>query len=106
MKRVCLIAIILFATVAAESLSTAMAKPLNAKPAKSVANWAQWRGPDGQGISPEKGLPTEWSATKNVKWKTPIEGRGHSSPIVWGDRIFLTTAIEGDIIPGAKPPKH
>src|SRR5688572_11156188 len=91
---------------AAELLSTATARPLKAKPAKSVANWAQWRGPDGQGVSTEKGLPTDWSATINVKWKTPIEGRGHSSPIVWGDRIFLTTAIEGEIIPGAKPPKH
>lgn len=69
-------------------------------------NWAQWRGPDGQGISTEKGLPTEWSATKNVKWKTEIPGRGHSSPIVWEDRIFLTASFEGDIIPDAKPPKH
>src|SRR5262249_53171508 len=43
------------------------------------ANWPQWRGPDGQGVSTEKGLPTEWSGAKNVKWKTPIEGRGHSS---------------------------
>src|SRR6185436_15481316 len=49
---------------------------------------------------------TEWSATKNVKWKTPIPGRGHSSPIVWEDRIFLTAAFEGDLIPDAKPPKH
>src|SRR5262245_2160152 len=73
---------------------------------ESGANWPQWRGPEGQGISKETGLPTEWSATKNVKWRATIEGRGHSSPIVWGDRIFLTTAIEGDIIPGAKPPKH
>jgi len=63
-------------------------------------NWPQWRGPDGQGVSAEKGLPVEWSATKNIKWKTPIEGRGHSSPIVWGKRIFLTTALDGDAIPG------
>ena len=65
-------------------------------------NWPQWRGPEGQGVSNETGLPTEWSATKNIKWKTPIAGRGHSSPIVWGKRIFLTTAIEGEQIPGAK----
>ncbi|HEX9917904.1 MAG TPA: PQQ-binding-like beta-propeller repeat protein, partial [Pyrinomonadaceae bacterium] len=65
-------------------------------------NWPQWRGPEGQGVSAETGLPTEWSATKNIKWKTPIAGRGHSSPIVWGKRIFLTTAIEGEVIPGAK----
>ncbi|HZH91176.1 MAG TPA: PQQ-binding-like beta-propeller repeat protein [Pyrinomonadaceae bacterium] len=65
-------------------------------------NWPQWRGPEGQGVSRETNLPSEWSATKNVKWKTPIAGRGHSSPIVWGKRIFLTTAIEGEVIPGAK----
>jgi len=72
----------------------------------AAPNWPQWRGPGGQGISTEKNLPTEWSATKNIKWKTPIAGRGHSSPIVWGNRIFLTTAIEGAIVPGAKAVKH
>ena len=77
-----------------------------AEPATGGANWAQWRGPDGQGVSPEKGLPTEWSSTKNVKWKTAVPGRGHSSPIVWGDRIFLTTSVEGEVIPGAKAVKH
>lgn len=63
-------------------------------------NWPQWRGPAGQGVSDEKNLPTEWSGTKNVKWKTAISGRGHSSPIVWGKRIFLTTALDGEQIPG------
>jgi len=91
---------------AAELFSTAMTKPLKFKPAKSGANWAQWRGPDSQGISSETGLPTVWSATQNVKWKTAVSGRGHSSPIVWGERIFLTTALEGEVIAGAKPPKH
>ncbi|HKE56676.1 MAG TPA: PQQ-binding-like beta-propeller repeat protein, partial [Pyrinomonadaceae bacterium] len=70
------------------------------------AGWPQWRGPSGQGVSNEKNLPTEWTATKNIKWKTSIPGRGHSSPIVWGNRIFLTTAIEGDVVPGAKAVKH
>lgn len=69
-------------------------------------NWSQWRGSEGNGVSTEKNLPTEWSATKNIKWKTPITGRGHSSPIIWGKKIFLTTAIEGAIVPGAKAPKH
>jgi outer membrane protein assembly factor BamB len=69
-------------------------------------NWPQWRGPQGQGISQESGLPQEWSDTTNVLWKTPIPGRGHSSPVVWGDRVFLTTAIEGEIVPGAKAPVH
>lgn len=72
----------------------------------AAGNWPQWRGPDGSGISNEKNLPAEWNTTKNIKWKTPIEGRGHSSPIVWGNKIFLTTAIEGEEVPGAKAPKH
>lgn len=71
--------------------------------AKVSTNWPQWRGPNGQGVSVEKGLPVEWSSTKNVKWKTPIAGRGHSSPIVWGKKIFLTTALDGEAIAGRKP---
>ncbi|HEV7396887.1 MAG TPA: PQQ-binding-like beta-propeller repeat protein [Pyrinomonadaceae bacterium] len=71
-----------------------------------ATNWPGWRGPTGQGVSTEKNLPAEWSSTKNVKWKTPIAGRGHSSPIVWGNRIFLTTAIEGPVVPGAKAVEH
>ena len=74
--------------------------------AVTASNWPQWRGPDGSGISTEKNLPAEWTPTKNIKWKTPIEGRGHSSPIVWGNKIFLTTAIEGEVVPGAKAVKH
>ena len=71
-----------------------------------VDNWPQWRGPRGQGVSDEKNLPLEWSPTKNIKWKTAIAGRGHSSPIVWGNRLFLTTAVEGAVIPGAGAVKH
>ncbi|HKO62878.1 MAG TPA: PQQ-binding-like beta-propeller repeat protein [Pyrinomonadaceae bacterium] len=68
-----------------------------------TSNWPQWRGPDGRGVSEEKGLPAEWTNTKNVKWKTPISGRGHSSPIVWGKKIFLTTSVDGETIPGRTP---
>lgn len=68
--------------------------------------WPQWRGPSGQGVSAEKNLPSDWTPTKNIKWKTSIPGRGHSSPIVWGNRVFLTTAIEGELVPGAKAVKH
>ncbi|HEX6045136.1 MAG TPA: PQQ-binding-like beta-propeller repeat protein [Pyrinomonadaceae bacterium] len=71
-----------------------------------AANWPQWRGPDGSGISNEKNLPAEWSPTKNIKWKTPIDGRGHSSPIVWENKIFVTTAVEGAEVPGAKAARH
>lgn len=70
------------------------------------ANWGQWRGADGHGVSSETNLPTEWSDSKNIKWKTAIPGRGHSSPIVWGNRVFLTTSIEGPVIPGAEAVRH
>ena len=69
-------------------------------------NWPQWRGPDGSGISAERNLPEEWGETKNVRWKTPLPGKGHSSPIVWGKRVFLTTAVEGAVVPGAKAVTH
>jgi outer membrane protein assembly factor BamB len=69
-------------------------------------NWPGWRGPGGTGVSSESSFPVAWDAS-NVRWKTAIPGRGHSSPIVWGDRIFLTTSIEGDIVPGReKKPEH
>jgi len=58
-------------------------------------NWPGWRG-DGRGISPEKDLPLRWSEDEGVKWKTPIPGAGHSSPIVWGNRVFVTTAVAED----------
>lgn len=89
-------------TLSVVDTTTAAAKP----PAKGDANWPQWRGPGGQGVSAEKDVPVEWSATKNVRWKAPVEGRGHSSPIVWGKRVFLTTSIEGEVVPGAKAVKH
>jgi outer membrane protein assembly factor BamB len=65
-----------------------------------TTNWPQWRGPQSQGVAAGKNLPVEWSAKSNIAWKSPIPGRGHSSPIIWGDRIFLTTALEGDPIDG------
>ena len=71
-----------------------------------AANWPQWRGPGGTGVSAETNLPGEWSPAKNIRWKTPVAGRGHSSPVVWGNKIFLTTAIEGDVVPGAKAVTH
>ncbi|HYF37801.1 MAG TPA: PQQ-binding-like beta-propeller repeat protein, partial [Prosthecobacter sp.] len=58
------------------------------------ANWPEWRGPEGQGLSPAKGLPRTWSETSGVAWKTPLPGRGHSTPVVWGNHVWLTTAIE------------
>ena len=56
-----------------------------------AANWPQWRGPSGLGISPESSLPTSWSARENVAWSAPLGGLGSSSPIVWGDQVFVTS---------------
>ena len=57
-------------------------------------NWPQFRGPGSQGRSAEAQLPFQWSATENVRWKAAIPGESWSSPIVWGDRVFVTTATE------------
>lgn len=64
-----------------------------ASAATPAENWAQFRGPGARGVSEAKGLPDKWSATENVAWKTDVPGRGWSSPIVWGDRVFLTTVV-------------
>lgn len=56
--------------------------------------WTRWRGPSGQGIVKSGKYTDKWSATEGVKWKVPVPGRGHSSPIIWGDHIFLTTERE------------
>ena len=57
-------------------------------------DWVRFRGPTGQGISSEAKLPVTWSATKNIKWKTSLPGKGWSSPIVFEDHVFLTASTE------------
>jgi outer membrane protein assembly factor BamB len=61
---------------------------------QKARNWHQWRGPEATGIAPHGKPPLEWSESKNIKWKVPIPGRGSASPIVWGDRIFVVTAVK------------
>src|SRR3954464_8655651 len=69
----------------------------NAAPADQ--NWGQWRGPHADGVAPNGDPPTEWSETKNIKWKFQIPGEGSSTPIVWENLVFIQTAI-----PAAKKP--
>lgn len=92
------------------SLALALCSGLYQAPvgnASGSSNWPQWRGPESQGISRDKNLPTEWSETKNILWKAAIPGRGFSQPIIWDKRVFLTTDIEGDPAPAThKPPVH
>jgi outer membrane protein assembly factor BamB len=61
--------------------------------AETKSNWPQWRGPLASGAAPESQPPTTWSESSNLKWKVKIPGFGNSTPIIWGDRIFLATAI-------------
>ena len=77
----------------------------------SAENWPQWRGPDSNGISKDPNVATEWSATQNVAWKTPIDGWGTSTPIVWNGRVFLTSQlgdgpVSGRDFPGAAEAKR
>lgn len=62
---------------------------------EGARHWPQWRGPSGQGQVREGTYPDSWSNTQNVRWKVAVPGRGNSSPIVWKDQIFLTTARDG-----------
>lgn len=75
-------------------LTLASCMPLVGDDAQDRQNtWPEWRGPIATGFAPNADPPTEWSESKNVAWKTRIPGLGHSSPIVWGDRVFLTSAV-------------
>ena len=71
------------ATAAAEGLAE-----------KQARNWHQWRGPEATGTAPQADPPTEWDATKNVKWRVEVPGKGSSTPIVWEDRVYVMTAVK------------
>ena len=69
-------------------------------------NWPQWRGPDGLGVAAGTSYAEEWGPEKNIAWKLPVEGSGHSSPVIWGNLLFITTAIQGEHVPGRTAPDH
>ncbi|MGY8769786.1 MAG: outer membrane protein assembly factor BamB family protein [Pirellulales bacterium] len=73
----------------------------------SADNWGHWRGESGNGVSTEAKPPTEWSDTKNVKWKVVVPGRGSGSPVIWGDQVFVVTAVneKGQSQPAARSQK-
>jgi outer membrane protein assembly factor BamB len=62
----------------------------------SAANWPQWRGPEGIGATQEKNLPLHWDTNTNVRWRAPLPDRGNSTPIVWGQQVFVTQATAKD----------
>ena len=59
----------------------------------TAQHWPQWRGPGGLGVSAETGIPTRWGADDNIAWRVPLDGLGTSTPVIWGDRIFLTSQL-------------
>ncbi len=69
---------------------------------RRAQSWPQWRGPEASGLAPEKRLPAEWGQDKNIAWKVALPGKGWSQPIVWGNKIFVTTAVtENQVKPEA-----
>lgn len=95
MVRIALIAGALLFVAASEVTSRANEVRMVEVTGEGAKFWPRWRGPSGQGfVAPGKYANT-WSATTNVKWRVTLPGRGNSSPIVWGDRIYLTTAQQG-----------
>lgn len=69
-----------------------------APPPAAAENWTQWRGPDNRGLSSERDLPIHWSPTENILWRTPLPGPAGATPVVWEDRIFLTSAEGQDLV--------
>jgi len=72
--------------------------------ATMAANWPQWRGPAGLGVSGELSLPTTWSARENIAWSASLRGLGSSSPIVWGDQVFVTSQVGRTRLQGGSHP--
>ena len=75
------------------SLGCGVLRPNAQAPADAAAHWPQWRGPQGNGVAAQANPPTEWGEGQNVRWKVEVPGKGHASPIVWGDQVVVLTAV-------------
>ena len=94
----------LVGTAAALSLMLGWTLPAFGQPAGAERYWGQWRGPEATGVARHADPPLTWSETENVAWKAEVPGRGSASPIVWGDRVYVLTAVPvGDPVPAAVP---
>ena len=93
--------IVVVCFITASLAATAVAAEAAKTPSDS--NWPQWRGPLGSGAAPSADPPITWAEGKNVRWKVKLPGRGTSTPIVWGDSIFIQTAIPAAAKPAAAP---
>lgn len=86
-KRIAILILCLCALVAIRASAS--------QPIDFEKNWHHWRGPYATGVAVDANPPIMWSATENIRWKVAIPGVGHATPIIWGDKIFVQTAIEG-----------
>ena len=87
----------------ARALALLLSVSASAFAAPSSPNWPQFRGPGAMGVADDPNLPDRWSTNENVAWKIEVPGRGWSSPIVWGNQVFLTTVVsEGEVEPAKK----
>jgi len=79
------------------ALSLPLAATLSfAAPEDADTGWPQWRGPTGNGVALSGDPPTEWSEDKNIRWKIELPGLGSSTPVILGDRVYVTCAVETD----------
>lgn len=86
-KRIAILTLCLCALVAIAASAS--------QPVDFEKNWHHWRGPYATGVAVDANPPITWSATENIRWKVAIPGVGHATPIIWGDKIFIQTAVEG-----------
>ena len=87
MKRIAILTLCIFALAVIAAIAS--------QPVGFEKNWHHWRGPHATGAATDANPPTTWSETENIRWKVAIPGTGHAAPIVWEDKIFIQTAIEG-----------
>lgn len=87
MKRIVILTLCIFALAVIAAIAS--------QPVGFEKNWHHWRGPHATGAATDADPPTMWSETENIRWKVAIPGTGHAAPIVWEDKIFIQTAIEG-----------
>ena len=86
------------------TLALGCVAPAGAQSTDAERYWGQWRGPEANGVARHADPPLTWSETEHVAWKVEVPGRGSASPIVWGDKVFLLTAVPvGDPVPLAAP---
>ena len=86
--------------------STCLANDPSSNSSKAEDNWPRWRGPEASGVAPNANPPIKWDGKTNIKWKLPIAGQGKATPIVWGNRVFVLTAIAHRRVQGRCPGDH